>query len=218
LIGLVLAATAIFFVPPHVLAVNSASYIDFVIEAPHPDGIAVSWWGGASPLTGLNISVTGIQGDRSDDDFLGITGGLLSFTTGPLTSYDNTSWHFESGGNIALTGGVSALGIASPDTLLLWGSFSEVSVLKVDTRFKVILASSYNELNADVANFFGVSDPYVGSLNLSFFSNESPGQPFTATSLQGGQIEATSVPVPAAFWLFGSGLFGIAALRKRRSV
>jgi hypothetical protein len=67
--------------------------------------------------------------------------------------------------------------------------------------------------------FYGLPDiGYVGGLNISFSTTANMGNLFTSDQIFSGDIINQPVPVPAAVWLFGSGLIGLVGVARRKKV
>ncbi len=69
----------------------------------------------------------------------------------------------------------------------------------------------------------GVYDPLSGNYNLSWIQNFMVDNPGTNNDYYGnfkvqlgGYVTTSAVPVPAAFWLFGSGLIALAGVVRRK--
>ena len=78
---------------------------------------------------------------------------------------------------------------------------------EADSLGSIILTLSNNEfvgLDYSSVDFISITSSFVGDSNQ------------LAGSWIGSSLSVTPVPVPAAAWLFGSGLIGLAGLAKRR--
>jgi hypothetical protein len=88
--------------------------------------------------------------------------------------------------------------------------------------FKVTFGSFSDTKNDSLLSYFGLTPgtPFQGALTLLFAAPDNGvSSAFTSTSIVGGSIANTPVPLPAAAWLFGSGLVGLAgAIRKKLSL
>lgn len=62
---------------------------------------------------------------------------------------------------------------------------------------------------------FNTGDELAGAQLTAFFSDGSEASAFFVNSC-GASCSTAVIPVPAAVWLFGSGLFGLAAVARRR--
>jgi hypothetical protein len=116
----------------------------------------------------------------------------------PLTDFSLTSTY--NGGTSLYTGSFSA-------GTLLSGSFTDLNVQYTGNVF----GTDFYTFDATVSYTGGslATGIAAGSMTGSFDSNSN----FTAKI---GEI--TVVPVPAAFWLFGSGLLGLVAVARRQTV
>jgi hypothetical protein len=233
--GIIIAAMAIglwvtgLLVAPATMAVE----LDFNISAPTSG--TITYGGGDGALIGSNIEVDTVVGLATPTN-TNVTALCLScalnFNTGVLSKAgganqnNNGWWSFGSGGTITITGGVQLQGgtdIALGSTLLN-GSFNSAFVQDLGVQgFKVTFGSFNDTKNDSLLSYFGLTPgtPFQGALTLLFGStNPGVGGAFTSTSVfSGNVVNAPAVPLPAAAWLFGSGLVGLAgALRKKFSL
>lgn len=209
-----ISVTALF-----VSASTNAAQIDFGVKS--PTGGSISFAGGTASLIGTGIDV---------DDIVGLgtplnSGGTpivcdnckLSFTTGSHTG----SWNFGSGGSIQITGGVSAAGITDTSSVLLSGTFDNAVVINLTS--KIAAGAFLDTKHPDLLAYFGMpSGGYAGGLNLSFNMQQPPapiiGGAFNSSVvLTGDIVNAPVVPIPAAVWLFVSGLFGLVGMARRKA-
>jgi len=199
---------------------TNASTIDFGLVAPTSG--TISYAGGAAPLVGSGIDVDNIVGlatPSNPDAPIACETCILEFTTGASTG----GWDFGAGGTISIVGGVSAAGIAGGSTLLS-GTFDSASVIDVGGGmfdFKIVGASFFDTKHPDLLAYFGLpGGDYQGGLNISFDMTGSPafGNAFTSDTLFSGDVvNSPVIPVPAAVWLFGSGLLGLIGVARRKA-
>jgi len=196
----------------------NAATIDFGIGAPTPG--TISYAGGSTSLIGSGIEVDTIVGlgtTLNPDTIFDCDTCVLGFTTGTNTG----GWDFGSGGTISILGGVTAAGIAVGSTLLS-GTFDSASVIDVGggtLNFKITGGSFLDTKHPDLLTFFGLpTGDYVGGFNISFSTSGTPsvGDAFTSNELFSGDVVNSPVPVPAAAWLFGSGLLGLVGIARRK--
>ena len=196
----------------------SASTIDFAVNAPTSGTIS---YDGSTALIGSGIDVdtiVGLSTPLNAGAAISCDGCLLNFTSGANTG----GWDFGSGGTISIVGGVSAAGIAGGATLLS-GTFDSASVFDVGGgtfNFKITGGSFNDTKHPDLLTYFGMPlVDYQGGLNISFNTTVSPlsvGDAFTSATVFSGNIVNSPVPVPAAVWLFGSGLLGLVGVARRK--
>lgn len=202
---------------------HAALSIDYTLGA---GGAGSIYYNNNASLNGVNIPVTNITGyntSLNSGTSLAITGGMLNFQTGALTSQSGNSWTFGAGGTITVVG--SAPGITG--TTLLTGTFSSASVTESPLGFFQldIANATFNGLeNASIYQYFLGSSSYVSSSGLvvSFIgTNSATG--FASQSNLGGIFSGviadaptpTPTPVPAAAWLLGTGLIGLVGIRRK---
>jgi hypothetical protein len=215
-----------FLVVPTAMAVE----LDFNISAPTSG--TISYGGGGGALIGSNIEVDNVVG-LSTPANANVTSVcfscLLNFNSGTLTGSGPQNggwWSFGSGGTISITGGVQLQGVTDilPGSTLLTGSFNNAFVQDLGSQFKVTFGSFSDTKNADLLSYYGLTPgtPFQGALTLLFAAPDNgAGSAFTSTSVFSGNVvnAPTAVPLPAAAWLFGSALVGLAgALRKKLSL
>lgn len=194
-----------------------ADSLDFNIAGPATGTISYNGTGG--PLVGSGISVntvTGVSTAANSSTALSIVGGLLGWTTGPLTGTTSSTWSFGggAGSSLTLTGGITSLGIASGTTLLsgYWGT---ASVTSLGNNFNIAGATFFDYVNPTLAAYFGEpsASAWNGNFNISFAASGAPPAGFASNQVYSGDL-VTSVPVsePASAVLLLLGLFGIAVL------
>ncbi len=87
------------------------------------------------------------------------------------------------------------------------GSLIQLSVFDIDGN---LLESA----QADQGFFIGISNPLIASATFSYVSSQSVNG-FSLDDITFGDV--STVPVPAAVWLFGSGLIGLIGVAKRKN-
>jgi hypothetical protein len=122
-----------------------------------------------------------------------------AFGTRPVTDGRNAVWYDDNGSSIGyfnFNSGIKAFGIDvttdETSTMTVGGDISYSMGLLANTpQFFGVISTDY----FDNVTFDSSSGPLVGFDSLSYGKNV--------------------VPIPAAFWLFGSGLMGLLGLRKK---
>ncbi|VAW68714.1 hypothetical protein MNBD_GAMMA09-1859 [hydrothermal vent metagenome] len=175
---------------------------------------------GCDPATDVNCTNTGeFPGIDNPWRFFGNTG--MSLTTSPVNilsddgvgnvTLDFSGWGIIWGSNtgvISLGGGVQECGTASDGICIdpingsdISGSFNNGSGIALVTC--AVDCAAGDTYTLDYSAFIAQADPsFFGGLLYEF------------------RLEGTvsSVPLPAAVWLFGSGLLGLAGVVRRRKV
>lgn len=200
-----------------------AMELNFNIVAPTTGSISYNGTGGG--LVGTNIEVDNVVGLGTPAN-ANITSTCLTctlnFTSGLNTSAGGGTWQFGPGGSISITGGIDfSVGsdIAVGSTLLT-GTFTSAEVRSLGAGFEVTFGSFTDVKHADLLSYYGMpTGNYDGSLTILFDAAVGPGNAFTSASIFGGSVaNVAAVPLPAAAWLFGSGLLGLySAIRRKES-
>ena len=210
-------------ISPSAMAVE----LDFNLSAPTSG--TVTYGGGGGALAGSNIEVDNVVG-LSTPANANVTSVcfscLLNFNSGTLTGSGPQNggwWSFGSGGTISITGGVQLQGGTdiSLGSTLLTGNFNNAFVQDLGSQFKVTFGSFSDTKNADLLSYYGLTPgaPFQGALTLLFAATDNGvGSAFTSTSVFSGSVvnSPAPVPLPAAAWLFGSALAGLAGVLRKK--
>lgn len=178
-------------------------------------------------LHGSNIAVTQISGSETalnagSAGALNVSGGTLNFVTGALSSEAVNTLNFAGGGYLSVTGGLSALPLAGMSTLLS-GTFTSATLttlpLSGELQFDIFGATLSAVDNPLIYSYFNIpaGSGAAQGMSLSFLASGMGSAGFSSSGLYGGTIVdvPTSTPIPAAAWLFGSGLLGLAGIRRK---
>ena len=131
--------------------------------------------------------------DFGNDNVFGPDGS--TFSTAP------TFWGDASGALAATNAIMGALGSGDTSGVVNYSDGFLVPYARVDTdTVRAYEDASYYDLSTDVAGIFDAGD---------YVSPHSYDRPWASFS-------ASAVPVPAAAWLFASGLLGLVAVKRRR--
>ena len=188
-------------------------------------GGTVSFAGGSAPLIGAGIDVSFVVDKDTANLPIPVTGGVLSFTTGPLTGLSPTEWDFGGGASstIKITGAVPLAGITDPSTVLLSGTFDLAKVIYLSNPlfiFNIAGAVFQDTKDPLLLEYFGIpaGTPFLGSFNLSFktAAGKIPPGSLCKHTMGSGNLFNVPVPLPSTLLLLGSGLVGLAGLRPWR--
>jgi hypothetical protein len=168
------------------------------------------------------------------NEFFGIVGGALNFTTGPcesgctLFNKGSSTLFFDDGGTFSITGEIPSLGINSIVTLVQ-GNFNSFLNEKQETNLSMNTNTGHGGINGHLM-VTSIDPALVHALNLlggqgkgfltemffnlSFNNNNSSWN----GSVNSTDLIITPMPEPSSFLLLGSGLLGAAGfLRRKRS-
>jgi hypothetical protein len=197
--------------------------LDFTVPGSNP-GASIFYDGLGGPLVGTGITITEVLGKNTplhNGTLLPITGGVLNFTSGNLTSSALTpvpSWSFGSGGTITISGGIPGF-----TGTLMTGSFQSAIVLTVassgTTGFEISGAQFTDVKNPQLLEYFGISptSAFWGTFNIGFLAPLTiPPAGFQSLSVTSGDVLNNTVPLPPSVFLLGSGIVGLGLLGWRR--
>ena len=173
-----------------------------------------------APLVGSDLFTDSIlsEGTKQNNGASLALNATLSFTTGNYVSSLSTStdWDFAAGGSLTITGTVT--GLINTSTTLFTGQFAgDTTVLDLGSNnYKVIGASISGHVNAELAQYFGltVGELSTGGFSLLFSGPGTPPGGITGTALNSGNVALTSSPEPASWVLLCVGAMGYVLGRK----
>ena len=219
LLGAAYACICVLFFPT---IAKAATVLDFGIKAPTTG--TLSYAGGTAPLIGSGIDVDDVVGLNTalNNNVVSICASCtLDFQTGSSTG----GWNYGAGGTITITGGIDfpdATTDIPTGTTLLQGTFDNATVINLGSgsfEFQIVGGSFTDTKHPDLLAFYGLPDiGYNGGLNISFSTTANMGDLFTSDQIFSGDVVNQPVPVPAAIWLFGSGLIGLVGVARRKRV
>jgi hypothetical protein len=153
----------------------------------------------------------------------GCTACSLDFVTGASTG----GWTFGAGGSISITGGIDFPDLPAGQDIgsgeiLLQGTFDSAVVVDLgggNFEFQIVGGAFTDTKHPQLLAYYGLPETgYVGGLNISFSSSTAvtEGDAFSSAQIFSGNVVNQPVPVPAAVWLFGSGVLGFTLVGRRR--
>jgi hypothetical protein len=155
----------------------------------------------ASSSTTLNFSMTGATD---------LGGGNYSFTGGTIEIVSTDSSVSNGTTPVTLLSGswdssqvVSLYTLSDGTTKIVFGSFNDS---KNEMLLSLLQIGGYERENRMIPGF-------VGGLNLQFLV--PVGGASCSAQVYSGDVTNSSVPIPAAAWLFGSGILGFIGIRRR---
>lgn len=209
---------------------NAAAILSFDDDAQNPTG-TVSYSGdevGGDVLIGSGIGIVSIQGfgtPDNDGNQLNCVGCTLSFETGAVISEGPDTWQFGAGGFFRIEGVANNTGgELKANGILLEGRFtSEVSVTSVSIPGLldglIVAGFGLDTKNEDLLDFYGLTDNtsfVFANTNISMAGVELEGDGGFSGTVTNVDLDNTEIPLPAAAWLFGSGLIGLAGITRRK--
>ena len=193
-------------------------FIDFLIDS--TNGGSLVWDTGSNRLVGSGINIFSVVSQTFDRTPvigpLPCRGCVLSFVSGMHTVGG------DFGGDLA----GSSIAISAGGVPLMAGSFTDGAVISTSKGLFNMLGAGFVDMkNPELATALGFGPgitSWTGGLNLQFASRTGfkAGAPLNLYSGDVTNTPATppsEVPVPAAAWLFGSGLIGLVGVARRTS-
>jgi hypothetical protein len=177
--------------------------------------------GGALVGTGLNFtSITGDGTPLNSGVSLVCDGCLLNFETGVNISEGPSVWEFASGGSFTVTGlAKTGGGDVIANGILLQGSFTGTPLVSGAPGTAIFTGFGVDEKHQGLLDFFGIttSDFEFATTEISLSTCTDVSVGGFDCAVQNADLENTSVvPLPAAAWLFGSALLGLAGVARRK--
>jgi len=151
--------------------------------------------------TGGSVGVVGAPSDAVSPS--NVIGGSSAGSTLPVLNYfEPISLQFVSP-NTTTHAITTKIGAWNDPT----GSLIQLSVFDINGNL-------LESIQADQGFFIGISNPLIASATFSYVSTQSVNG-FSLDDVTFGSVSA--VPLPAAVWLFGSGLIGLVCAAKRKN-
>lgn len=210
---------------------SAASVLSFDDNAQQQDGY-IYYGGTGGSLGGVSIdfvSILGIDTPANNGNALDCIDCELNFTTGPNTGVEGpTQWTFFGGGSMSITGTAQTFGgeVIASGTLVS-GQFTSAQVLGTDTTL-IVSGIGVDTKHQGLVDWYGLGTLFefaqteisLGNVEYYPCNGIGPATPsecggFTA-SVTNADFDNMAVPVPAAVWLFGSGLLGLVGIARRR--
>jgi hypothetical protein len=169
----------------------------------------------------INVSAATLVEDFSDpfpqweSDWLGINSNIQNVYGAGSTTGADFLWITDGDGITGLGEAVQINFNATFGASLT--SFSMDIDTNVDTSIEIYDASGSTLLSSDLVTTGSYQNVYVVSSNgISGFSLSSSSQIEGNTAIDNVIVNTSVVPVPAAVWLFGSGLIGLIGIARRK--
>jgi hypothetical protein len=151
--------------------------------------------------TGGSVGVVGAPSDAvSPSNVIG--GSSIGSTLPVLNYFEPISLQFVSPNT------------TTPSTTIKIGAWNDPTGSLIQLSVFDINGNLLESAQADQGFFIGISNPLIASATFSYISTQSVNG-YSLDDVTFGAVSA--VPVPAAAWLFGSGLIGLVCAAKRKS-
>lgn len=199
----------------------NASTISFDEGAGLQDG-TISYDGAGGALIGSGIDFNSVLGENTPSNsgaVLSCVGCELNFSTGAYSSTLGNTLFFGSSGTFTVTGELFDGATSVADGTLVSGSFVDSPNAIVFSGSALFAGFGEDEKNQDLLDFYGITatDFTFASTGIALGTCGAQGTGGFVCDVQNADlVNASVVPVPAAAWLFGSALFGLSAVARRR--
>lgn len=174
---------------------SAAVVLDFSTGSLGPGG-TINYDGANATGIGINIGLMSVEGAGGMDGV---------YNADALLNFDTAANTIEIFGTVAGLGS----GLGSTPSILLSGSFSSWDYGPALGGGEFFMGEGPDAKNADLLTALGI-DPGTPFQHFGF-SLESVNGNVNSTDIMN-----TAVPVPAAVWLFGSGLIGLIGIARRK--
>lgn len=135
------------------------------------------------------------------------TYGSITGTSGQVTTQNFATERFQIGAGVGLSGNVVGANVSTSgaDAVL-----QSVFLIVESTNNLLSSQNATDAANALINNLAGWNVRTDRQIRLSFLRPDAPNSPIEV------DYQLTAIPVPAAVWLFGSGLIGLVGIARRK--
>ena len=171
---------------------------------------ATGWndFGGGTFTINSAVEPNPFSGDQVLKVFGGSSGVFQTFVANPGDLVTGTAWALNSSADLMTGGQVAAVNLS-------W--FDSSNNLIVDSLGSTIDANTPVDVWTNIGVVGAIAPAGTASVQLTLITGNFGGNPAGgAPRFDEAFLEITAVPVPAAVWLFGSGLLGLVGVARRR--
>ena len=147
------------------LAITGPTALDFGVNAPTTTGTIDFGTTSRSRLIGANIQVDNVVGENTplnSGATLNLNNAVLAFTSNIAFTFDADHWTWTGAGPITIIGGIlpqtptgfAPFGGIADGTLLMSGTFEDITVHKISSGFDVTTSVFFDTKNVDLVHYF----------------------------------------------------------------
>jgi hypothetical protein len=171
---------------------------------------ATGWnaFGGGTFTVNSAVEPNPYLGDQVLKVFGGTSGVFQTFAANPGDLVTGTAWAMNSSADLMTGGQVAAVNLS-------WFDSSNIKI--ADSFGSTIDANAPIDVWTNIGVVGAIAPAGTASVQLTLITGNFAGDPAGgAPRFDEAFLEVSAVPVPAAVWLFGSGLIGLIGIARRR--
>ena len=213
LIRVILGVAASVTLPSTVTAANLVFNPGFEIPstAPAVEYFGATGWnafGGGTFTVNSAVEPNPFSGDQVLKVFGGTSGVFQTFAANPGDLVTGTAWALNSSADLMTGGQVAAVNLS-------WFDSNNSKI--ADSFGSTIDANTPVDVWTNIGVVGAIAPAGTASVQLTLITGNFAGDPAGgAPRFDEAFLEVSAVPIPAAVWLFGSGLIGLIGIARRR--